>query len=212
MRANSFIEVMDALLQSPWPTPRGFFTIKSLPVANLQLIGNPVDVAHTSISTTTKDDDEAAIITVSPGLPFTIFAIGNIPEYFTLSCDVHFSQVIAWYTISFDGPLDRDDEVEEDRQDENEREAIKEEKESGFITESSETPMVSSLLPSGKYALPIDLSPINQEGYYLLEVKLGCRDIQYGQWEIPTVSGTSKIVICVTAPHDSDEVASVSGL
>merc|ERR1712087_393756 len=49
-----------------------------------------------------------------------------------------------------------------------------------------EDTVASTALHNGIFVLPVYCPPIMQEGFYVVEIKLGCRDIRCGEWVLPT--------------------------
>mmetsp|Transcript_10611 Transcript_10611/g.31332 ORF Transcript_10611/g.31332 Transcript_10611/m.31332 type:complete len:1013 (-) Transcript_10611:417-3455(-) len=200
IRAGVLMEIIDVLLRCPWPMPRGFFSPISIPVADMQILATPSEVHHSSCDDSLSViEDEAEVIYVLPGLPCTVHLSGQIPPQYFSRSKLSFSQVVAWYTISYDGPIVSEDELMEEDQFEgpNADEVNKD-------TEGeSETTFASSLLPNGKFLFPVDLCPLRREGYYIVSITLGCRDVRFGEWEIPTARNSGKVFLCVSMQSDA---------
>ena len=102
---------------------------------------------------------------------------GIIPDEFIRSADVGFSQIIAWKSVHYERQLYEDDDAEDTQSASGIAKEIKVDLSNGDST---------TLQTCGQFILPLYFDPILREGFYSVEVKLGCRDIRCGEWMVPT--------------------------
>ena len=216
LRATTVLEILQLILtKAPCPSPRGFTLVRSLPCCkNLRLVPslsstleyqqqnskedhhhNKMDSEVVDYCFDADDDHTANVLETATGETCTIHAIGTIPSSYRKYARIPFYQVLISYSITYDGPIDVNN-------DEDEEEDVDEDKAAGnnYFSASESTSNVGSLYPGGRFHIPIEFAPIHQEGFYQLHVKLGCRDIRCGEWEIPLSKENDGIILlCVTS-------------
>eukprot|EP00978_Attheya_sp_CCMP212_P029120 scaffold102479_cov51-Attheya_sp.AAC.1 len=221
IRAAALMDIIDAILNAPLPFPRAFMNVNPPPLSTLRVSADPNSVSpiKTQISTDaqleseTKDGiNDAEVVDVALGLPFTLFVNGTVPPAFFSRSKLSCSQILVWYTISYDGPLYSDDDEAAEDQETGENSASEE------ITEGSEAnlatallseqlnntpPFSSPVLPDGKFLMPLESIPIMREGFYKVQIKLGCRDVRCGEWELSTPPNSGIIFLCASSSHGS---------
>ena len=181
--ASGLLLVLDAILKCNCPFPSGFFQHKAIPRAIVNISADPNTLPKTQngdhdISRDAKSGAE--VIDVVPGLGTKVILSGVLPDKFVQSTDIAVSEIIAWANLQYEGQLfEEDDGVDVGG--------------SNKITlrigqDKSETTGSTYLLPAGKFIMPITFEPLLQEGYYKVNVELGCRDVRGGEWKIPTSS------------------------
>ena len=168
---KALLDAIDVLLQCPVPFPSSFFVIKHIPM-----------IYSTIVETNGQD-----IIDIAPGMPIKLLVTGVVPDSFTASAKTSFSQVVAWPTLSFAGRLDDDDE------DPNETKS-NEGNEMPVGLQNKPDAVATNLLPGGGFIINIELDPIMEEGYYNVNMLMGCRDICCGEWILPTQSEMNAVI------------------
>jgi hypothetical protein len=187
--ASGLLLVLDAILKCQFPFPSGFFQMKVIPRATVNISADP-DMLPKTIS---QNDDHdiitvdarsgAEIIDVVPGLATKVILSGVLPEKFIQTADVTFSEINAWATLQYEGQLyEEDDAVDSDVGGTTNGMTLK------VGPASDEPTSTTSLLPGGKFIMHIPFEPLLQEGYYKVKIDLGCRDVRGGNWIIPTSS------------------------
>jgi len=218
VRAEAMLQIVDAVLRSPTLFARGLLFLKSLPMAQIRLyekinvvydirekVSLPLDTDNIDDRTV---EGEAEIIEVQTGVPCTLHASGFLPNEYFQKSDLLFSQVIVWHTVLYDGPL----LGEEDGEDPQTSNISEEEKDEHSQNDESSVTVSSQLLPGGEYLdrngrkltgakflSTFVCAPIRREGYYKVEVKLGVRDVRFGEYEIPIEGDCGVIFLCVSS-------------
>eukprot|EP00804_Cyclotella_cryptica_P028097 CCRYP_016156-RB/>CCRYP_016156-RB protein AED:0.05 eAED:0.05 QI:469/1/1/1/0/0/2/665/1012 len=176
------LDMVDAILKCQSPFPKSFFLLKPIPLVYAQLRWRCPMVRSTMSS---KGQE---MIDVTPGIPIKLMASGIIPVSFVESTTVSFSQVIAWSSVSYKGPLD-DDDLEDTNGNESHDDV-----DSSSAYNTTTDPVTSCLLPEGKFILYIEFEPIIVVGYHKVVVQLGCRDICCGEWLLPTMNNLELVL------------------
>jgi len=210
VRAEAMLQIVSAVLRSPPLSARGFLSLKSLPLAQIRLYENinsslPLDTDNIEDRMV---DGEADIIEAQTGVPCTLHASGFLPNEYFQKSDLLFSQVIVCHTVLYDGPL----LGEEDGEDPQTSNIYEEEKDEHSQNDESSITIASQLLPGGEYLdrngrtlfgakflSTFVCAPIRREGYYKIEVKLGVRDVRFGEYEIPIEGDCGVIFLCVSS-------------
>lgn len=190
LRAAAIAETLDAILMAPYPFPRGFTTVQSIPSATLRLAN---DRNETDDATCEFQDLEEAI-TLYPGATCTLLATGEIPSALFQKAKVSFSQILLWQTDRYVGLLNDDDDDE--AEDGNERDSS-----ISTLTKAQDVdagPMAIPLLPSGRYLAQIQYQAPVDEGLYSVEIVLGCRDVRCGEWELPVELKSRTVLVRVS--------------
>jgi integrator complex subunit 7 len=191
IRAAAMLELIDGILKAPIPFPRDFTLTGPVPVAVLRLAGDPdsvdsVDEVNDVVAEGVFEDELEA----SPGVPFTFFASGMIPEPILKRARLPFCMVLLWHTVSYRGSIHDDDNPTEEKQDDENISSMSDGKsDSDKDWLKAMAPTTTLLSPSGKYFTSVECQPLLDEGYYTIETRLGCRDIRCGEWEIPVKQG-----------------------
>jgi len=186
LQAPELMNLLDILLRCPSPFPPGFFRVKSIPYscvnlsADAGLLPKKQNDDHISV-----DTNGAEYIELTPGLPFKLILSGTIPEEFIRSADVEFNQIISGKIFHYEGQLYEDDETED----------------TGVASGNARSnlpmlndPFSTTLQPNGQFVLPILCEPIMREGFYRIELKLGCRDVRCTEWSMPTLTPLEMIL------------------
>ena len=181
--ASGLLLVLDAILKCKFPFPGGFFQIKPIPRARVNISADPNMLPKSlsqyddhDITVDTKSGSE--IIDVVPGLATKVILSGVLPEKFITTVDV---EIIAWATFQYEGQLyEEDDAVDSDV-------SISNGMTLNVGSASIEPVETTTLLPGGKFIMHIPFEAL-QEGYYQVNIDLGCRDVRGGKWIIPTLS------------------------
>mmetsp|Transcript_26547 Transcript_26547/g.38805 ORF Transcript_26547/g.38805 Transcript_26547/m.38805 type:complete len:713 (+) Transcript_26547:1-2139(+) len=226
VRASVIIQVLDTVLMCPVPSPRGFLSIKPPSRAELRMSGHPNSVSPVKCEEgegCEKMDDEAEVLDVLPGLPCTVYISGKVPRSYFQKADLSFSQVVLWHKVHYDGPLDRADGDDQDGGEEQQSEvdgaggnnddsSMNLSAEDGEDENRTDSPIATALLPNGRFFFSIEwVAPRHRDGYYRMQVRLGCRDVRFAEWEISTLPNTDTIFLCVKSRSD-DESGSLSGV
>jgi len=180
LHAPELLNLLDTLLRCPSPFPPGFFHIMSIPCSCINLS------ADIGVLPKKQNDDHIPIDTkgaecvdVASGLPFKLILSGVIPEEFMRSADVEFNQIIAGKTLQYEGQLYEDDDAEDTHS---------ESGNGGLNLPMRHEPFSATLQPCGQFIMPILCEPIVREGFYRIELKLGCRDVRCTEWAMPTTT------------------------
>lgn len=179
IRAAAMLEVVDGLLLCPVPFPMRFLVVSALPTGTLQLHADPEEV--------TNDENR---IDCYPGLSFGFCASGTIPNAVLAKSKLPFTTVLLWHRAGYAGPLQEDEQLE--KQEDEHMADEKQEEDAAAATKLKVIPrpwnytLVSTgLLRNGNFSVKVECPTIREEGNYVIEAKLGCRDIRGGEWEIP---------------------------
>ena len=180
--ASGLVIVLDAILKCPCPFPSGFFQMKHIPRAVVNISADPNILQDGDHDLTIDAKSKAEIIDVVPGLATKVILSGWLPDKFIQTADVAISEIIAWANLHYEGQLyEEDDAVDSDVGAGN-----------GMTVrvglDGGETAGSTSLLAAGKFIMPISFEPLLQDGYYKVNIELGCRDVRGGEWKIPTSS------------------------
>jgi len=192
LRGAALAETLDAILMTPYPFPRGFTIVKSIPSALLRL---SIDRSETDDAMNYAHDEEETL-NVYPGGTCAIIASGEITMPAFQKADLPFSHVLLWHSDRCIRPVNVDDEAlseggtgnEDSRQDS-----------LGSVATGIEGgPLVSPLLPDGRYLTTIQYQAPVEEGIYTVEVTLGCRDIRCGEWDLPVEGNSNTMLVRVS--------------
>jgi hypothetical protein len=185
-RASGFLLVIDAILKCNFPFPSGFFQVKPIHLAIVNISADPDMLSKTLPQNDVHDDiavdakSGAEIIDVIPGLANKVILSGMLSEKFIQTANIPITEIIAWERLQYEGPL-----FEEDYTAEIDGLTLK----TLEVPESGGEPTASTyLLPGGKFVISIPFEPLIQEGFYKVTIKLGCRDIRCGEWMVATTS------------------------
>ena len=187
-RASGLLLVIDAILKLSIPIPSGFFVIKpmSRAIVNISADPNmlPKTLSHSDEHGVTVDAESGAeIIDVTPGLAAEVILSGVLPDTFIQMAAVSFFEITAWCKLQYQGNLYEEDETADSDA------GVSNGMTQHVVSDGGSVPVQStSLLPGGKFMLSIPFEPMLQEGYYKVTVELGCRDVRHGMWIIPTSS------------------------
>lgn len=182
VRVAKMSDIVDSIMKSVNPFPRGFLSFKDIPMTAVQVImkqgtsiSNEERVIPHEPMTFEVDTAKSYSFTFSGTIPSKLFKLSNQP----------FSQVMVLCNFSFDGPLQRDD-----AEDERDLEKV-------FPTHILEiTTGESTLLPNAKFTIECACPYFSLEGYYHCDVKLQVRDIRCGEYTIPSsLDGNSIILV-----------------
>jgi hypothetical protein len=195
IRAAAMLEILDGVLKAPTPFPKDFTLTKSVPYASLRLAGDPdlVDAMDEHGDVDEAYDDE---IEVSPGTAIAIFASGSLPSKLLARSRLPFNTVLLWHTVSFRGHVHDEDPSPEEKQDEENASASDVKSNSSVFSllgALDPAPTASSLSTCGTFFMKVECLPLQEEGLYRVETRLGCRDIRGGEWEIP-LKGSARCI------------------
>jgi integrator complex subunit 7 len=187
IRAAAMLEILDGVLKAPTPFPKDFTLTKSVPYASMRLAGDPdlVDAMDEHADVDEAYDDE---IEVSPGTAIAFFASGSLPSKLLARSRLPFNTVLLWHTVSFRGHIHDDDPSPEEKQDEENASASDVKSNSSVFSllgALDPAPTASSLSTCGTFFMKVECLPLQEEGLYRVETRLGCRDIRGGEWELP---------------------------
>jgi integrator complex subunit 7 len=185
------IEVVDGILLCPVPFPLDLLTVSSLPRSQLQLLADP-EQTGIDASDALPDSQRPELDTIEcyPGISFDFYATGEIPASFQAKSRLPFTTVLVWHRAEYIGPIQEDEHIADEKQ---EDEAMADEKHDEDTIEAPTkvipgpwdyTEVSTSMQTSGKFSIKVECPPIREEGNYVIEVKLGCRDVRGGEWEV----------------------------
>jgi integrator complex subunit 7 len=117
--------------------------------------------------------------------------------------------VLLWYTVSYQSVTHDEDNHQEEKQDEEKDEGnapssadVKSDPDTkSWLKSINVAPTVARLSPTGKYFMKVECQPLLDEGNYIIETRLGCRDIRCGEWELPAIQGVRTISVRVYRPR-----------
>ena len=197
LRGAAMVEVLDAILMTAYPFPRGFTVVKSVPTASLRLSrdASTVETDDPASPDDAADGAEAeeAIVNVYPGNTFTIVASGKLSPSTTQMADIPFSRALCWHKVRYLGPLNPDDEVNSET-----KATSRVDGQAALAPPFDGHPQfVCPLLPCEQVLAHIRCHAPAIEGIYEVQVKLGCRDVRCGEWDLPVDGGTRSITVRV---------------
>jgi integrator complex subunit 7 len=209
IRAAAMLEVIDGILKAPSPFPRDFTLTKPVPLATLRVAGNRDSVDSTFEPGDAPESEFKDAVEASPGVSFTFFASGKLPESVLARAKLPFCMVLLWYTVSHQSVTHDEDNHQEEKQDEEKDEGnapssadVKSEPDTkSWLKSINVAPTVARLSPTGKYFMKVECQPLLDEGNYIIETRLGCRDIRCGEWELPAIQGVRTISVRVYRPR-----------
>jgi integrator complex subunit 7 len=205
VRAAAMLELIDGIIKAPSPFPRDFTLTKPVPLATLRVAGNPDSVYSTYEACDISETEFQDAVEASPGVSFTFFACGKLPESVLARAKLPFCMVLLWYTVSYQSVTHDEDNHQEEKQDEEKDEetapssdAKSEPDTKSWLKSINVAPTVARLSPTGKYFMKVECQPLLDEGNYTIETRLGCRDIRCGEWELPAIQGVRTISVRVS--------------
>ena len=184
IRAAAMLEIMDGLLRAPCPFPRDFTLTKSIPFASLKLSVDPELLEYTD-----EIDDEVEIF---PGSSVSFCASGTIPSALLQRSKLPFYTVLLWHTITLRETYQEDETFSESKANQGNKGNASS---FAFINPA---PTATPLSSNGSFFMTVECQPIIDEGLYIIETRLGCRDIRCGEWEVPLKEFNHSISVRVT--------------
>jgi len=204
VRSRVLSELLGVVLKSPVPFPPDFFSPKALPMSTIRLSADPLDVPlppSSEFEAPAKNEEEdhvsTEVIDVQPGFSCTIYASGKLPNIYLSGREPSINQVLCRYKIVYDGPIE--DDKNDDEYTTSSGQNIENE-EPNFLFSSSlknGDTFTSNIFPDGKFFIPIECTPDEKEGYYLVTVALTCGDVDGNEWKLSASEDECKIFICV---------------
>jgi hypothetical protein len=210
IRASAMLELIDGIFMAPTPIPRDFVIPKRTWYARLRIIDDPQQPFNVtgSDNSNNKSSDHpesstTVIIEACPAICFTIYAFGNIPQQLLKQANIPTYTAVLWHRFIYCGSLNNDEEKaptnEGDATGDNEKESKSNATSEQLPTETIAIPLLEAyspkatkLAPSGDFYTSILCPPPRVEGWYKLEMRLGCRDITGNEWQIPVENATDK--------------------
>ena len=185
-RSKVLLDIVDVVLRCPNPFPKSFTNLKSVPRVTVQVAIKSQDTqAFAALSL------DQSLSRVQLGQPFQIRLSGILPETLMKKSVSPFSQIIATFTFSLTGPLQRDVDAEDlfvDRTSD---------------AEDMKTSATSDLLPNYnsdiRFVIDCKCPAFQRHGYYNLELKLQLRDIRCGEYEVVS-NLTDEIIVIACKP------------
>ena len=166
LRATAMSEIIDSILQTPFPVPHDMIITRAFGKAKLWM--SPED------STAYGDDLEDGLsIDVFPSTTYWIDVSGRVPSSMMCSESIPFHRVVVYPKVSYVRPL----HVEEGEEGE--------EEDLPPSTEVYILPLDCQLHPQGTFFLPFGFPGISEEGVYSITAKLACRDVRGTEWDVP---------------------------
>ena len=171
VRAAAVIELIDGVIQAPFPFPRDF--LLSSPEECATLVLSPDELQGTL--------HEDATLFAFPSVCFSFVASGRLPPSFDQRCRFPVRSVLLWFRLAFQhAPALTGDDDNPEEQEDTEAEPVQ------LPDWSACSPAQSAaLLPKDRFYFQITCPPLTTEGMYTLEVKLGCLDVMGNKWEVP---------------------------
>jgi hypothetical protein len=204
-RAAAMIEVVDGILLCPVPFPLDHLTVSNLPRGHLQLLADP-EQTGIDASDALPDTSRPELDTIEcyPGISFDFYAAGEIPASFLTKSRLPFTSVIVMHRAEYVGPIQEEEHIADEKQ---EDEALADEKHDDDTIEAplktipgpwDYTEVSTSMQTSGKFSVKIECPVIREEGNYVIEVKLRCRDVRGGEWEVAVEEELRRMKVQVT--------------
>jgi len=207
IRAHTLTKVIDAFLRTPSPYPKGFMSLKTIPTASAYVAAK--DPFAQGSSNGSKDTytklslERNGIYKVELSHPLGLRISGSLPGALLKCSDLPFSQIVTSCSFSFDGPLNRDYDV--DWRDGATLGEVGNHLDKFVVTSSSELLPASPLIygsdketSGSNYMVDCECPMFQREGYYQIEVSLLLRDIRCGEWSVITnLSGDRLTIACI---------------
>ena len=186
VRAAAMLEVIDGVLRVPVPIPRDFFVPQPTACSDFRISASPDRMFEIS-------DEAVVTIDSAPMQSPTFYVTGNIPISFLQQSRVPTWTILLWYRVDYRSPLvdDEDNNKDDDA-------GASEEPIAGALKMpdlSRSSPAVTTLFPDGHFFFAVDCPPLSEEGVYRLEARLGVRDAEGSEWDIPTGVGSNATVL-----------------
>ena len=195
MRASATVDLIDGIFLVPFPIPRDFFVPipSGRPILSISADPNPIF----------DDPDETlSMIESAPTIGFSFNVSGSINVDYLKVSRVPVWSIVLWFHIKYVGPLISDDD---DHNDITGVDLTMTDDASPFVDSQIEevpipdlsvvSPAVSRISTNGQFFFSVECPPLIVDGNYLLYSKLGCRDANGNDWEIPTCHHTAPIQI-----------------
>jgi len=177
VRAAAMLELLEGVLTVPTPFPRDFFCPRAEPVAHLNLVPFPAENAEFG----GKPDGP---IECFPSICFYLQVNGKIPKSLMQNARRPIVCVFVWCRLLYSSPLDEEEDTEAPA-----KEAIK------ARIPDVRGPHNLFLLADGRFHGTLEMAPLPDEGHFVLETKVGCRDSRGAEWEVSTATDSCKILI-----------------
>ena len=196
IRAAAMLEVVDGILMCPVPVPIDFLKVISIPVGVLRLSADPEQNGDDFLEGEPGEQiDDLDLIECYPGVAFTFYVDGEIPDSFVAKSKLPFSTLLLRYRAVYEGPLQEQDD--EDKQ-EDEMPVSNSNSDKNIPQPWNDLLVSARLFANGKFMFSVECPPIREEGNYLIDVQFGCRDIRGGEWDIPVREGTRTLRVQVS--------------
>ena len=180
VRAAAMLELLDAVLLVPTSFPRDFFSPRSRPAAQVRLSSGPAEL-------TELGGKNPATIECHPSISFDLEVNGTIPLQFLQNARRPISCALLWYRFMYLSPMEDEDES-------NAVDGSAVEKSLPKIT----GPLDISILADGRYETILEMPPLAFEGFFMVQVKVGCRDSFGAEFELCTTPSMPEIDIHCT--------------
>ena len=193
IRAESMKEIIDVLCKCSIPYPRCFMSFKRIPKVDIcYTIAPPSGSDFTS---TLKVDamqmrEVSDVIEVQSGMPFVINISGIIPQKYFEDGSLIFSQIVAFKSITFDGPTTiNNEELDELKVNYLDVSNVKNDEREEYASELMPTceheihddDGERKVVLGSRFFIPVSCEPVLQEGYHYMDIKLYMREIRGGQ-------------------------------
>ena len=185
IRAAATLELIDGILLVPFPIPRDFFfpMPSCKPIILISADPNPVYDEY---------DETLSVIECAPLLGFSFYVSGSIDVDYLKVSRVPVWSIVLWFYLKYVGPLISDDD---DNNDLTGTDTNMNDDASVVVDSplnevpipdlSAISPAVSKIYSSGQFFFEVECPPLTVEGNYILCSKLGCRDANGNDWEVP---------------------------
>jgi hypothetical protein len=178
VRAAAMLELIDGIIMVPIPFPSDFLSVRPTSFATLRLCADPDQAVEYGANS-------LHAIESYPSLCFSFVASGSLPESMLVGSRLALSTVLVWYRFVYKGPLLEEDAPVDDKLEEGSPSMSREGIETRLPNLSSFSPVVSRLFSNGRFFIPIECPPLLDEGVFEVEVRIGARDVNGAEWEIP---------------------------
>lgn len=185
IRAAALLELIDGIFLVPFPVPRDFFfpMPSCKPVILISADPNPIYDEY---------DETLSVIESAPLFGFSFYVSGSIDIDYLKVSRVPVWSLVLWFYLKYTGPLISDDDDNNDItgtdtnvNDDTSAFADSQINEVSIPDLSAISPAVSKIYCNGQFFFEVKCPPLNVEGNYILCSKLGCRDANGNDWEIP---------------------------
>jgi len=178
VRAAALLELLEGMIKVPNTLPRDFFSPRPIILSDLKLSAVPSENAEYGA-------DSCDVIEALPSICFYCAVNGKIPTKLIQQATKRpIVSVFVWCNLVYLSAVE----------DEEAREGPDKETVRGRIPDIRGPHELISCA-DGRFYAELELPPLTDEGTFLLEMKLGCRDSAGAEWELQVRPSSCQIVV-----------------